>query len=308
MKTSPLCPPALKKGDTIAVIAPSGQLKEFPPFAKGIRILEEMGFGVKFPRSLWPGIDYLSDSDENRGVEFNRLLSDPEVKGLIMMRGGYGCLRMLDQIDIKQVTRHPKVIVGFSDITVLQNFLYENTGLMSLHGPVVTSLHTSTQQSLERLFHCLTGNWRGPITPQNVEVLQAGPSSSGPLVGGNLASLVTLLGTPYDFKWDGKIVFLEDIDEPPYRIDRMLTQLFLAGKFKNINGLILGDFTLTAFQDDIEKLRYREQVWKRILEVCEHGDFPIWANFPYGHCHHNITLPLGAIGLMDREKTSLVFA
>jgi muramoyltetrapeptide carboxypeptidase len=224
-----------------------------------------------------------------------------------MMRGGYGCLRMLDQIDIKQASLHPKIIVGFSDITVLQNFLYEKTGLISFHGPVVTSLYNTTQPSLERLFHCLTGNWRGPVSPQNVEVLQAGSSASGPLVGGNLASMVTLLGTPYDFSWENKIVFLEDIDEPPYRIDRMLTQLFLAGKFNNISGLILGDFSLSSFQDDIEKIRYREQVWTRILEICEHTDFPIWANFPYGHCRHNFTLPLGATGLMDREKTSLVF-
>lgn len=307
MNITPIYPPALKKGDTIAVIAPAGQLKEFPPFAKGIRILEEMGFEVKFPRNLWPGTAYLSDSDQNRGLEFNRLLADTEVNGLIMMRGGYGCLRMLDQIDIKQASLHPKIIVGFSDITVLQNFLYEKTGLISFHGPVVTSLYNTTQPSLERLFHCLTGNWRGPVSPQNVEVLQAGSSASGPLVGGNLASMVTLLGTPYDFSWENKIVFLEDIDEPPYRIDRMLTQLFLAGKFKNICGLILGDFSLSSFQDDIEKIRYREQVWTRILEICEYTDFPIWANFPYGHCRNNFTLPLGATGLMDREKTSLVF-
>lgn len=307
MNIPPLIPPSLEKGDTIAVIAPAGQLKEFPPFAKGVRILEDMGFNVKFPRNLWPGTGYLSDSDENRGLEFNTILADREVNGLIMMRGGYGCLRMLDQIDLKQVFCQPKIIIGFSDITVLQNFLYQETGLMSFHGPVVTSLPDTTQLSRERLFHCLTGNWRGSVSPKNIEILQDGPGSSGPLVGGNLASMLTLLGTPYDFSWENKIVFLEDIDEPLYRIDRMLTQLFLAGKFNNISGLILGDFSLSVFQDELEKIRYREQVWTRILEICRHSDFPIWANFPYGHCCHNLTLPLGAIGLMDRDKKSLVF-
>lgn len=308
MNSPPLHPLPLDKGDTVGIIAPAGQLKESVAFAKGIRILEEMGFMVKYPRNLWPGVEYLSDNDENRGLEFNKLLADPEVRGLIMLRGGYGCLRMIDRIDLKQVTRNPKLIVGFSDITILQNFLYEQTGLMSLHGPVVTSLHRATPSSLERLYHCLTGNWHTPVTPRNVEVLKAAPTSSGPLVGGNLASLITLLGTPFDFNWDNKIVLLEDIDEPLYRIDRMLTQLFLAGKLKNIAGLILGDFSLTAFQDGVEKNRYKEQVWSRILEICRHLSFPIWANFPNGHCRQNITLPLGATAVMDREKTSLIFS
>ncbi len=308
MNRPPLCPPPLTKGDTIAVIAPAGQLKDFVPFAAGIKILQKMGFIVKYPRNLWPGSDYLSDSDENRGLEFNKLFSDPEVKGLIMMRGGYGCVRMIDRIDLKQVAHNPKLIVGFSDITILQNFLNERTGLVSLHGPVVTSLHEATSTSLETLYHCLCGRWNKPITPHNVEVLKAGPGSSGTLVGGNLASLVTLLGTPFEFNWDAKVVFLEDVDEPLYRIDRMLTQLFLSGKLKNIAGLILGDFSLTAFQDEIEKIRYKEQVWTRILEICGDAVFPVWANFPHGHCRENITLPLGATAIMDREKTSLMFS
>ena len=267
-----------------------------------------MGFRVKFPRSLWPGTGYLADSDENRGLEFNKLLSDPETQGLVMMRGGYGCLRMIDRIDLKQVASTPKLIVGFSDITILQNYLYQNSGLISLHGPVVTSLHKTAISSLERLYHCLTGEWNTPVRPTCVEVLQTGSRCRGPLVGGNLASLVTLLGTPFDFSWDDKIVFLEDIDEPLYRIDRMLTQLFYAGKFKNIAGLILGDFSFTGSQNEIEKIRYREKVWNRILELCGHRHFPIWANFPTGHSCQNVTLPLGATCVMDREKTRLLFS
>lgn len=302
-----LSPFPLKKGDTIAIIAPAGQLKGLPPFEQGIKVLKEMGFLVKFPRNHWPGLKYLSDSDENRGLEFNKALSDPEVKGLIVMRGGYGCLRMLDQIDLKLIGKNPKPIVGFSDITILQNFLYENTGLICFHGPVVTSLHNATNSSLKRMHQCLTGNWRTPIAPSSPEVLRSAPDSSGVLTGGNLASLVTMLGTPFDFSWDNNIVFLEDIDEPLYRVDRMITQLFLAGKFKNIAGLILGDFSLTSFQDDIEKIRYREQVWMRVLEICGSTNYPVWANFPCGHCRQNMTLPLGATAIMKREKTSLSF-
>ncbi len=307
MTLSPLYPVPLKKNDTLAVIAPAGQLRDISDFAKGITILKDMGFQVKFPRNLWPGADYLADSDENRALEFNKLFSDSDINGFIMMRGGYGCLRMIDRIDLKQIARSPKIIVGYSDITILQNYLYEQTGLVSLHGPVVTSLSYGTNASLESLYHCLTGKWHTAVTPQKIEILHDGPSSSGQLVGGNLASLVTLLGTPYDFNWDKKIVLLEDIDEAPYRIDRMLTQLFLAGKLDNLSGLILGDFSVSSYQDDIEKLRYRERVWARVVELCDNATYPIWAGFPFGHCSENITLPLGAIAKMDREKTSLLF-
>lgn len=304
---SPLYPAPLKKKDTIAVIAPSGQLKDTHHFSRGVTFLEEMGFNVRYPRELWPGDNYLADSDENRALELNKAFSDPEIKGIISMRGGYGCLRMIDRIDLRQIFQNPKIVVGFSDITVLLNYLYMQTGLISFHGPGVTSLSKGTNSSHESLYHCLTGKWRKVFPPKKIEVLKKGPSSSGPLVGGNLASLVTLLGTPYDFSWDGKIVFLEDINEPIYRIDRMLTQLFLAKKLTNISGLILGDFSVSSYQDDIEKLRYKEQVWSRTLELCEHTPFPVWADFPCGHGSENITFPLGAMAEMNREKTELIF-
>ena len=120
----PLHPDPLKKGDTIGIIAPAGQLQDKTRFARGIAILQEMGFLVKFPRDLWPGPEYLADSDDNRGCELNRLFRDAKIKALISMRGGYGCLRMLDKVDIASVARHPKILVGFSDITILQNYLY----------------------------------------------------------------------------------------------------------------------------------------------------------------------------------------
>jgi len=307
MNMTPLYPLPLRKGDTLGVIAPAGQLKNVFGFTRGVTILEEMGFQVKFPRELWPGVDYLADSDENRGVEFNKQYSDPQIKGLIVMRGGYGCLRMIDRIDLKQIIRNPKIIVGFSDISILHNYLHQKTGLVSFHGPVVTSLHKATSSSLRSFYHSITGGWRTSVAPQKIELLKNGASCFGPLVGGNLASIITLLGTPYDFNWQEKIVFLEDVGEPLYRIDRMFTQLFLAGKMENISGLILGDFSVSEYQDEIEKLRYKERIWTRVLELCNHATFPVWANFPFGHCSENITLPFGAIAEMNREKTRLVF-
>jgi muramoyltetrapeptide carboxypeptidase len=300
-------PIPLKRGDTLGIVAPAGQLPDTKRFFSGVTMLREMGFNVMFPNDLWPGKEYLADSDENRASEFNSLFCAPEVKALIALRGGYGCLRMIDKIDLDLVSTHPKMVIGFSDITVLQNYLYQKAGLISLHGPVVTSLVNTSSSALERFFLCLTGRWDDPLEVKRIEVLRDGPALTAPLLGGNLASLISLLGTPYDFSWDDKIIFLEDINEPAYRTDRMLTQLSLAGKFDRLAGLILGQFSGLYPDDGMQQIRYLENVWSRILELCGDSEFPIWGNFPFGHCQHNMTLPLGALAQMQGEKSRLLF-
>lgn len=303
----PLAPSPLKKGDTLGIIAPAGQLSDANRFFSGVSVLREMGFMVIHPRDLWPGREYLADSDGNRASEFNRLLGDPAIQALMCLRGGYGCLRMIDKIDLDSFATHAKPLIGFSDITVAQNYLYQKTGLISLHGPVVTSLGEADSSALERFFLCLTGRWDEPLVVKKIEVLRDGPTLTSPLVGGNLASLASLLGTPYDFSWDDKIVFLEDINEPAYRVDRMLTQLSLAGKFNRLAGLILGEFSGLYPENGTLQLGYLETIWNRVLELCGQVNFPIWGNFPTGHCRHSLTLPLGALAQMHSGKTRLLF-
>jgi muramoyltetrapeptide carboxypeptidase len=302
-----LSPQPLKKGDTLGIVAPAGRLSDTNRLLRGVAVLREMGFNVTYPRDLWPGREYLADGDTNRACEFNRLLRDPEIKALIALRGGYGCLRILDKIDLALVASQPKTLIGFSDITVLQNYLYERTGLISLHGPVVTSLGDASSSSLERFFLCLTGGWHESLTVRKIEILRDGPILTAPLVGGNLASMISLLGTPYDFSWDDKIVFLEDVNERAYRIDRMFTQLSLAGKFDRLAGLILGDFSGLYPDNSGQLTGYLETIWNRILELCGKCDFPIWGNFPSGHHRHNLTLPLGAPAEMHSGKSRLLF-
>lgn len=303
-----LYPMPLKKGDTLGIIAPAGQLHNETRFLRGVAILQKMGFQVKFPSKLWPGKEYLADTDENRGAEFNRLIKDVEIKALIAMRGGYGCLRMLDKIDIDLVSRNPKILLGFSDITILQNYLYEKTGLVSLHGPVVNSLSETHKDALARLHHSLTHVRSNSIDSPEIKVLREGPTVTAPLIGGNLASLVTLLGTRYDSSWDNKIVFLEDVNEPLYKIDRMLTQLKLAGKLDNISGLILGDFSNSKNRSETETHHFSKLLWTRVLELCgDNREIPIWGNFPSGHSSGNFTFPLGAVATMENGKTRLFF-
>ena len=302
----PLYPPVLQKGDTIGVIAPAGHLANRDRFSRGAGILQEMGFLVKFPREFWPGHDYLADTDDNRGRELNELYRDQEVKALIALRGGYGCIRMIDKIDLQLIRNNPKPIIGFSDITILQNYLFAKTGLVSFHGPVAGSLGDASREAIERLYLSLTGRWSQPISAGETEILQKGPTTTAPIVGGNLASLVTLLGTAYDSCWEGKIVFLEDVNEPAYKIDRMLTQLKLAGKLDHIAGLILGDFSF-AQHSHAEKASYLDKIWSRALELCDRQRIPVWGNFPSGHCARNLTLPLGAVAVMDGDKPLLSF-
>jgi muramoyltetrapeptide carboxypeptidase len=276
-------------------------------FHSGIRILKEMGFQVKFPRELWPGADYLADYDSNRAEEFHTLSRDSDVKGIVCLRGGYGCLRILNKIDLDLIKAHPKLLIGFSDITVLQNYLYKKIGLVSLHGPTLTSLAGATQESLRKFQKSLLGHWTASIEDKKIIQLQGTGTITAPLVGGNLTSLTTLLGTQYDLNWSGSIVFLEDINEPTYKIDRMLTQLDAAGKFDGVKGFLLGDFSPPEGGGSVSILRHTEQVWKRILELCPDKMAPVWGNFPAGHCAHNITFPLGADVTMNCSSSSLTF-
>ena len=307
MRAGMLVPEPLKQGDVLGVIAPAGQIYDRERFENGIRLLREMGFAPRFPRSMWPGGGYLSDRDDCRADEFLRMVDDPEVKGIIAARGGYGCLRMLRHADLEHFGKHPKVFIGFSDITILLNRIALQANVVTFHGPVVTSLATSGKESQERFYHALTGDWRRAIAPAGLEILRAAESAEGPLIGGNLSTLTTLLGTGYDFSYDHSILFLEDVNEPLYKIDRMLTQLALAGKFERLNGVVMGEFTFDSDFNRIELQRYRESIWTRVLELTAANNAAVWANFPVGHAANNLTLPVGTTAVMDCKKGSLRF-
>ncbi|SDP16964.1 S66 peptidase family protein [Desulforhopalus singaporensis] len=308
MKISRILPPPLKPGDIIGIAAVAGQIRAPELLYKGITIIREMGFEVRFQRDLWPGSSYLADSDANRAKEFNTLLRDPEVKAIIALRGGFGSLRILDRLEPSVLVQQPKFVVGFSDISILHSYLHQATGVVTLHGPVMTSLAGATPESLERLYRSLTGKWYSPVEMASLEIIVDGDSVERPVAGGNLASLVTLLGTPYDFPWRDRIIFLEDINEPLYKIDRMLTQLEYAGKFDEAAGILLGDFSDPHEYDRIEHLRYIESIWTRVEEICSKRGVAVWANFPAGHTGRNLTFPLGATARMDKKSSTVFFS
>lgn len=301
-----IIPPPLTTGDTIAVVAPAGNVHDPKRYHSGCSVLKGMGFEILSQEQKWPGEGFLSDHDERRAEEFMAAWSHPDVKAIIALRGGYGSLRILDHLDMNIIRNQPKIFVGFSDITILLNHIVHHTNQICLHGPVISSLAASNKDSIDRLYHCLMGNWHSQLV-EKVEIIRSAPVVSGTLMGGNLSSLVTLLGTKLDSSSQDTILFLEDVNEPLYRLDRLLTQFYLSGKFVGVNGIILGDFSSDQTPEANGRDREQEFVWQRVSELVENPDIPIWGKFPAGHRHQNITLPIGAYCTMDSSKPSLSF-
>lgn len=295
--THKILPPRLQRGDTIGIVAPAGPIRDQEQFAAGVRLVREMGFEVKFDRDINRSEGYLAGGDERRAQEFNALWADPEVKAIIAARGGYGSLRIASRLDMDMVRAHPKILIGFSDITVLLNVLNKGADLITFHGPTVSTLATGDQESATSLFNTIA-NPRPPepIRPERLEVLASG-NAKGRIMGGNLTNLCHLIGTPFEPDWQQAILFLEDIGEAEYRVDRMLTHLASAGKFTGLAGLLLGEFTDCGDT---------EAVWRRALELTD-NKVPVWGNFPVGHGKRNLTLPVGLNAEMDSNSGRLLF-
>ncbi|MEE4240019.1 MAG: LD-carboxypeptidase [Desulfopila sp.] len=294
-------PSPLKAGDTIAIVAPSGGITCRASFEEGIRILHEFGFKTKFPRDLWPGREYLADTDENRSNELKTIWNDPEVDAVMAARGGFGCLRITAQLQSTTFFPQPKRFIGFSDITLLHSFLNEKHNLVTLHGPVVTSLSRLNQKSLLAFRSALIerfDNWQCSFQP---EILRDSHSCSGISAGGNLSTIISTLGTVCEQDWKNKIVILEDTGEPLYRIDRMLTQLKLCGKLDTVSAILLGDFSHGLGLDRIETMRHHDAIWERMLDLTDEN-VTLWADVPVGHGATNFTLPLGMKITLDSMK------
>ena len=282
-------PEALRMGDTIGVIAPAG-LVDPAELAQGVDRLKGMGFRVALGESVEKRLRYLAGSDRDRAADLNRMFSNPEIAAIVCARGGYGTSRIIPCLDEDAIAQHPKILVGSSDVTLLLNHLRQHFGLVTFHGPMAAP-NFGKQPSL------LTDTWfrkilveaqgKGPIAVDGVKGLRGG-QARGPLVGGCLTMLCSTLGTPYEIQTDGAILLLEDMDEAPYRIDRMLTQLKAASKFKNARGVIFG--TMPGCHPPDHSNYTLEDV---ICDVLADQILPILYGFPAGHGGEQVTLPLG---------------
>jgi muramoyltetrapeptide carboxypeptidase len=301
----PILPPRLKAGDTIGVFHPAGPIQDLAVFESGLHILRKFGLQVRHHHPDDSGPDYLAAGDEERVRELHTLWADDEVKALITARGGYGCLRLINHLNQDFLRSHPKWLIGFSDLTVLLNGIFTKTGLITLHGPGVTSLTRIENVSLDHFREQLAGKFRSYTNISGLEILRP-TVGQGRLIGGNLTTLVHLIGTPWQPQFTGNILFLEDTAEPGYKLDRMLTHLSCCGLLDNLSGLILGVFD-PGHDDSLEMIRLSEQIWNRVLELTKSTSYPIWGGFPAGHQRDNYPLPIGMEAVMDSATGTLEF-
>jgi len=296
MSADYVLPPRLKRGDVIGLVSPAGPVMVEDDFVSGVRLLKDMGFHVKFlPEPANHFEPYLAGSDQHRAAELIAIWSDPDVAAILAVRGGYGALRILSAIPMDCIRRNPKPFIGFSDITTLLTAIHKETGLIVFHGPMLTTLAKCTRKSIDSFFSMLTGQEPEPIKSTGLEIIRNG-QAKGKLLGGNLTSLIHLVATPYEFDWSGAILFLEDVHEPAYRVDRMLTHLQEAGRLQDVAGIILGEFK------DCEGT---DLIWQRVIELTKSSLIPVWAAFPAGHGATNQILPLGLDVLMDSNAGQL---
>lgn len=286
-----MIPKKLELGDTIGLISPASP--ENPEnIENGIKFLNQIGFKVKLGKHVYDKYGYLAGKDADRANDFTNMFLDPEVDMVLCVRGGYGAMRILPFIDFNIIKRNPKIFMGFSDITTLLNYIYSYCNLITFHGPMESS-NLKDNETLNSFIKTLMKGTK-PYELRNppnkkIKILNKGVAK-GQLVGGNLALITSTLGTPYEIDTNGKILFIEEVEEEPYRIDRMLTQLLLSGKLEQCSGFILGQFKDCDLPNYDNSLTLKEVIQDRLLKLNK----PTVSNVMSGHDYPRLTLPIGA--------------
>ena len=280
-------PPYLKKGDTIGITCPAGYMDASKATAC-INTLQHWGFDVMVGRTLGSSsANYFSAHDEERLDELQAMLDDVSISAILCGRGGYGVGRIIDGLDFTRFKKNPKWIIGFSDITVLHSHLFSNLGIASLHAPMASAFNDGENEFIKAFKNAVTGKkarYNCPTHPYN----RAG-SATAPLVGGNLSLLAHICGTRSDINTKNKLLFIEDIGEYIYNIDRMLYQLKRTGKLDKLAGLIVGGFT---DMKDTER-PFGKTVHEVIREIVAPYDYPVCFGFPVSHGKENYALKVG---------------
>lgn len=276
--------PYLKKGDKIAITCPAKALKT--PLKDAITLLESWGLEVILGKTIDAEYHQFAGTDELRTQDLQDFIDDVSIKAIIAARGGYGCIRIVDEIDWKPLLKNPKWIIGFSDITVFHLQL-QSLGLQSIHGQMPSTIPDSTAAGILSLKNALFGekiNYQIPNHPLNKKGI-----AKGTLIGGNLSLIAANIGSISDFDFSNHILFIEDVGEYPYIIDRMIRTLDRAGKFKNLAGLIVGGFTNMKVND----IPFGSTAQEIIAQVTNKYNFPICYDFPAGHLPNNLSLVFG---------------
>ena len=280
-----MTPPYLRKGDTVAITCPAKKLPR--DINDAVRLLESWGLNVVLGETVFAEDNQYAGDDELRSKDFQRFLDDPNVTAIFAARGGYGTIRIIDKINFEGFARNPKWIIGFSDITVLHSHIYSRFKVQTIHGQMPLTIPDGTKTSLETLRKAL---FNEPIEYQyeNIADNKAG-EATGVLIGGNLTLLLAMMGSVSDIDYRDKILFLEDVGEYLYSIDRMMWVLKRSGKLSQLKGLIIGGFT--ELKDN--EIPFGKTTAEIINEHVSTYSYPVCFDFPAGHIEDNHALILG---------------
>ncbi len=309
----PLKPTCLSPGDILGIAAPASAPPDPKAIDRSIAAVEALGFKARLAPNVRKRWGFLAGTDRERAGDLMRLFADRRVKGILCVRGGYGTARLLDRLDYSLIRANPKVLIGYSDITSLHCALLKNAGLISFHGPMLNSDFLKLDMpkfTRESFLRTLTR----PVAPGSISQGYTGESPqalrrgrfTGRLIGGNLSILCAAMGTRWQPSFRDRVVFFEDLDEVPYRFDRMLTQLLNAGALQQAGAIAIG--INANCQDPKAKTagEYRQTLEDVLRERLLHLKVPIVSGLPFGHIPHNATLPVGLRATLDANRSDLI--
>jgi muramoyltetrapeptide carboxypeptidase len=301
-------PPRLKAGDKLAIVAPGSYISE-EELQDSIKNLNQLGFETTYSEEILLQSGYFAGSDKDRAEDLMKKFYDKTVKGIVCARGGYGCSRILPMLDYDIIRSNPKVLIGYSDVTALLYGIYQKSGLISFHGPVGTS--TFNDYSVNNFKRVLmnpeqSGLFKNSESGEDENVYGVtsivNGKGKGRFVGGNLSIMVSLIGTEYDVDYSGKIIFIEEIGEEPYRVDRMLTQLIQAGKFDHAAGVMMGIFRNCEGKQKDPSFSITFTLMEVLKDRLSSLKIPVVYGMSFGHVKDKFTIPFGSFAELDADK------
>ena len=304
-----IVPQGLRPGDKIGVIAPSSRLKQ-EQIDTAVQQIEQLGMTPVLSKHVAAHNGFLAGKDEERAADINEMFADKTIKAIWCGRGGYGSTRILHLLDYKAIKKNPKPFIGYSDISAYHIAIYQKTGLITFHGPIPSGfMKGNTLEEFQKLFlqnlpidydfkkMTLVGD---PSKYETLETLRPG-MAKGRLMGGNLTVVSSMIGMPYEPDFTDTIAFFEDIEEQPYRVDRMFTQLIHGSNLGKAKAILLGQFTNCNAKDPETSFTLLETLKDRLLPL----GIPVLAGAPFGHVPDNLTIPVGAEAILDATAQRL---
>ena len=311
---APVKPHVLESGDTVGLITPSTFVSDPDALATAERTVRYFGLKPKWGKNVRRKFGYTGGSVEERLDDLHAMFADPDVKGVFPIRGGYGSGQLLDRIDYDLIRKNPKIFVGYSDITAMHLAIQRKTGLVTFHGPV--PLSGFTDYTIEHFRKALfekqpLGTLTNPpetneLRPKHTLRTIRGGKASGRLTGGNLSLILATMGTPFEIETRGRILFLEDVDEQPYSIDRMLTNLRLAGKLQAAAGIVFGECSDCAPRDYKPSFNSTLLLGEVLDEILGGLKAPVLSGLTFGHTPDQLTLPEGVMATLDADRGELI--